>query len=369
MQGVAAGGPVLVSINNYPQPPSTLITVSDAPVCLQHLDPLATTGIRFAGSTPTPSPSDNPSLSWVPAQDLVWEQSSAYVLTYATFSDGNVMDVSRSSYVTAAVPAGVSTPLPFNLTADPVYGLPYVDVNVTVRAIVRWPGHGCTCPSASNLQVLRCTYSFAFAGPGATVCIESSLHDRHASCQPFVVSCGVGLPCLQVGAAAVCQPYLSAAWSVCSIPLGSGAGNVKINLPLPKAVANFTIRPAVITSALNPAALDPIRLPTLAATSLFVLFTDGSVRDFSADARTSYTVTAGASLCQITQGGQCSFYVGDPLLAILRCGCRLLHSSTGNCSHLTLAAAKLLKRQVLAFLYMFSFLTMAVQMDSALDTT
>lgn len=72
---------------------SASLTVSNDPVCLASLDAQATTGVRFL-SAPQPVAGSSINSSWEARQDLTWEDSSAYVLTYATFSDGATMDVS-----------------------------------------------------------------------------------------------------------------------------------------------------------------------------------------------------------------------------------------------------------------------------------
>lgn len=109
---------------------------------------------------------------------------------------------------------------------------------------------------------------------------------------------------LQVGSSNTCQQYLSTSWSVCSLPLGSGSGTVRIQLPSPTAVANFSATPGNITSTANAASLPPVSLPTNSRMSLMVGFSDGSVRDFSSDSRSVYTVTAGAGVCSVVQGKQ-----------------------------------------------------------------
>lgn len=119
---------------------------------------------------------------------------------------------------------------------------------------------------------------------------------------------------LQVGAPTSCSPSLVTTWSTCSLTLASGTGTVRVRLPSPRTIVNFTATPAgtpaganlsvgstpVITSTGDSAAMQPIGLPTSAALSVFVSFSDGTVRDFSADPRTSITVTAGAALCAVT---------------------------------------------------------------------
>jgi hypothetical protein len=117
-----------------------------------------------------------------------------------------------------------------------------------------------------------------------------------------------GLPLVAVNASVgdslACNQYLSAAWTICSaITLGSGTGTVTVSLPAQKAVSSFAAQPDTIVSALNAASQQPIALPTSAQLSVSVLFTDGSVRDFTSDARTSYTVTRSADLCEVGRDG------------------------------------------------------------------
>jgi hypothetical protein len=73
---------------------SAQLAVSNEPVCLASLDAQATTGVSFTMAAGLPAIGDRLNASWEPRQDLNWEDSSAYVLTYATFTDGAVMDVS-----------------------------------------------------------------------------------------------------------------------------------------------------------------------------------------------------------------------------------------------------------------------------------
>ena len=63
----------------------------------------------------------------------MWEDSSALVLSYASFSDGSVMDVSGRAAVTAAMPAGgQAQSLPFSLSRENSTQLYMVQVNATV---------------------------------------------------------------------------------------------------------------------------------------------------------------------------------------------------------------------------------------------
>lgn len=56
------------------------------------------------------------------------------VLSLAQFTDGSVMDVSGRAAVTAAVPAGVTGALPFNLVTDNSTQLQTVNVAAKVGA-------------------------------------------------------------------------------------------------------------------------------------------------------------------------------------------------------------------------------------------
>jgi hypothetical protein len=106
----------------------------------------------------------------------------------------------------------------------------------------------------------------------------------------------------QVGAAPACGQFLSASWSVCAIPIGSGAGTVRVNIPTPSAVTGFAVTPSRIAAEANPAAAQPIALPVSGATAVNVTFSDGSVRDFSADDRTTVRVVVGNAICQVARG-------------------------------------------------------------------
>jgi hypothetical protein len=115
------------------------LTVSKEPVCLKQLHVLATTGAALAAPAAAAlaaSPAKaafKASLTWEARQDLVWEDSSAMVLSLAQFTDGSVMDVSNRAAVTAAVPAGVAGVLPFNLVTDNSTQLQTVNVAAKVR--------------------------------------------------------------------------------------------------------------------------------------------------------------------------------------------------------------------------------------------
>jgi hypothetical protein len=99
---------------------------------------------------------------------------------------------------------------------------------------------------------------------------------------------------------------------------------VRVRLPSPKTIVNFTANPfhtasgpaaaaevaagnassnsstlPTITSVADSAAYPPIDLPDAALLSVFVSFSDGSIRDFSQDNRASFAVTAGGALCSV----------------------------------------------------------------------
>ena len=138
-------GTAVITASSLPAPvPSTPVAVSPDSVCLLAVDALATTGVRLvassSGSAAAFSPgqpllSSSPTMYWQAAQDLSWEDSSALVVSYASFSDGQSMDVSGRSSVSAGLPAGVTGRLPFYLNNDPVLNLPRVNINTTVRPV------------------------------------------------------------------------------------------------------------------------------------------------------------------------------------------------------------------------------------------
>jgi hypothetical protein len=76
-------------------------------------------------------------LSWQAKQVLSAENSSAVVLSYATFSDGAAMDITGRAAVAAA---GLS--LPYTLGTDAVTQLPTVKVTAKVR---QWQLCHCMC--------------------------------------------------------------------------------------------------------------------------------------------------------------------------------------------------------------------------------
>lgn len=138
-QGVRPGVASIAA--TAPGSPTLSLTVSPEPVCLKQLNVLATTGAALSWSTTTAlasspaKPTSRTTLAWEARQDLVWEDARALALTYASFTDGSVMDVSSRAAVTAAVPPGVTgtaAQLPFNLSTDDSTQLPTVLVNVKV---------------------------------------------------------------------------------------------------------------------------------------------------------------------------------------------------------------------------------------------
>jgi hypothetical protein len=150
LQGVSPGTASIATAAS-----STLklpITVTKEPACLVQLHTAATTGAALAAagsnssssgsgsnsssssSTSASGPSLRPGqtlgLMWQARQDLVWEDSSALVLTYARFTDDSVMDVTDKTAVVAAAPGG--TTLPFTFSTDNTTGLSWIKVNVQV---------------------------------------------------------------------------------------------------------------------------------------------------------------------------------------------------------------------------------------------
>lgn len=107
----------------------------------------------------------------------------------------------------------------------------------------------------------------------------------------------------QIGADKYCQKSLTTSWAVCSVPLGDGVGTVTVRLSRPVGIVNFTAAPLSITGPDNDAASDPIGLSHAASLSLLVEFDDGSVKDFSKDPRTTFTVSAASlGFCKVAPG-------------------------------------------------------------------
>lgn len=240
--GLAAFAPASQQLAVVP----AVITVTDTPACLLALEPLATTGVTMVDAAPLPAAAGGTvPLSWRAAQALTWEGTQARVVTVARFSDGAAMDVSDRAILSldaggaAGGAAANSTGDLFSLAIDPA-GAPFVAVNATLSA----------------------------AAP--------------------VSSCGSAL---------------AATWEVCSRRLGNGTGTLVLALPKPLAIAGLRAEPDAIAPAADPAAQPPLSVPTEALLSLSVTFSDGSVRDFSADARTTFSVAAGAALCSVQRAG------------------------------------------------------------------
>jgi hypothetical protein len=136
LQGVRPGTATINTLAAASQQLS--LTVSKEPVCLKQLHVLATTGAALAApaaaalaATPA-KPAFKASLAWEARQDLVWEDSSAMVLSLAQLTDGSVMDVSSRAAVIAAVPAGVAGVLQFDLVTNNSTQLQTVNVAAKV---------------------------------------------------------------------------------------------------------------------------------------------------------------------------------------------------------------------------------------------
>lgn len=132
MQGVAPGS-ATISTAAAGSALKLAITVSSEPACLVQLHTSATTGVAARLSTgDSLKPRAAGSLGWQARQDLVWEDSSALVLSYARFSDGSVMDVTAKTDVVAVSPGGAGAALPFTIDTDNTTGLHWLNVKVAV---------------------------------------------------------------------------------------------------------------------------------------------------------------------------------------------------------------------------------------------
>jgi hypothetical protein len=143
VKGMGPGAAAITASGIPAAVPAAVVSVSQQSVCLLAVDALATTGVRLVASAPgsatafspgQPLLGSSPVLFWQAAQDLAWEDSSALIVSYASFSDGHFMDVSGRSSVSARVPAAVSGRLPFYLTTDPALNLPSLTINTTVSS-------------------------------------------------------------------------------------------------------------------------------------------------------------------------------------------------------------------------------------------
>lgn len=140
LQGVSPGSATVSTTANAAL--RLPITVSAEPACLVQLHTAATTGAAVSATVSSSNSqvvealrrSQAVSLTWRARQDLVWEDSTALVLTYARFSDGSVMDVTDKASVMAVAPAGSSSgvSLPFSLSTDNTTGLPWLTVTAVV---------------------------------------------------------------------------------------------------------------------------------------------------------------------------------------------------------------------------------------------
>ena len=223
-------GAAAISLAGFLPATQASIVVTDNPACLMAVQAVATTGIEFAMA---PLPSGTAVLSWRAVQRLEWEGADAAVLTYASFSDGAVVDVSSRAALTVALRLGGPSPFAVEYSSSTA-GLPLVAVNAS---------------ASSN------------------------------------------------GPTTVCGPYLEAEWAVCNRVLGSGQGQLMLDLPAPASISQLVALPSSIAPAGDPAALPPLSVPSRAVLELQVAFSDGTTRDFGTDPRTTFLVVTGVSLC------------------------------------------------------------------------
>jgi hypothetical protein len=127
------------------------MTVSSEPTCLVQLHTTATTGAALTAGSVREAlrPSAEVRLAWQAQQNLVWEDSSAVMLSYARFSDGSIMDVTDKTDVVAGVPGDVAGVLPFSLDADNTTGLHWLNVEVKVRT------HATCCFRQHSLHIVQ----------------------------------------------------------------------------------------------------------------------------------------------------------------------------------------------------------------------
>ena len=244
VHGISPGSAAINVAFYNPVPAPTVVTVTDTPACLMSISVLATTGAAFEGAAAAAPSTGGPSLTalaWQAAQQLAWEGDEARVLTIAAFNDGSSVDISDH-----------------------------------VGLVLAAPGNASSSPSSLFALTLDATAA-------ARVSVSASASG--------------------VGPTSACGAYLSASWEVCSRPMGTGTGQLTLALPQPLAVVNLKANPPAITAASDPAHLAPLSVPTSAALSLFVSFSDTTVRDFSTDPRTTFSVTTGAALCTVQRDG------------------------------------------------------------------
>jgi hypothetical protein len=238
VRGIAPGYVAVGIAGLAPPAAPALLAVSDTPTCLLAIQPLAITGVDLVGAPPVLLPAAQGQAV------LAWRAAQSMVWEGAAARVVTLASFSDGATmdvsdraVVSLVAGAANMAPPFKLSAD-IGGAPLVAVNASI------------------------------SGAGAT---------------------------------SACGAFLAASWEVCLRSLGSGQGRVVLALPAPQAVINLTADPSVIASGSDPAAQPPISLPTDAQLALAVAFSDGTQHDFSNDARTSFVVSAGTTLCTVQQ--------------------------------------------------------------------
>lgn len=171
-------------------------------------------------------------------------------------------------------------------------------------------------------------HTFVSYSDGTVADISSSVRVQgHVFSVPSTYSLSVNstLPVVTVNAsygdAALCGAGLNATWVLCSaVPMGSSLGTLNIAMPSPLAIAEVWVEPFV-SSATDGAAQSLVAVPTSSPIRIFLSFSDGTLRDFSSDPRTSLSLTSGVGLCSIVPS-----QAGSPQLTVLRPG------TSGTCS-------------------------------------
>lgn len=104
---------------------------------------------------------------------------------------------------------------------------------------------------------------------------------------------------------ASCTISLVSSYSTCSsVLLATGLGAVNVDLPMPTAIEAILLSNLQLAPPRDAAAQAPVSLPTAAAVQVLVRFSDGTLRDFTTDSRTTITVVAGADMCILEYDGE-----------------------------------------------------------------
>lgn len=345
LRGLALRESIEISLTTFNDAlrPFSYVSVVAEPVCLLSVDVLAFNDVTFNASVAggRVGQAEKLSLSMEPQQNLTWEGTSAYVRTFASFSDGNVQDITDQ---VCCLPRGLRfasaaqlflqilllcCPVATNPWLLPRYFKPGLRPG-RIPSDATPPAQPCkqqqhrhqqhnhpphprdhpqtTQPPTDIFSSRTRRPTNRRTGRPAHQVEVVEVRANASSPNPFALGFDAlyAVPSARVnqtvGDSPACGRYLAADWSVCSaVPMGRGSGTVSTSLPLPVAVSTFNIDPTTIANPVNAASKPPISIATNATTSVFVSFSDGTIRNFTSDPRLSVVLSQGADTCVVYQ--------------------------------------------------------------------